>query len=87
MKTLTAEPVSINYCIELSLSQFRLLEAKNDEYNDNPENKDVLIGVWEKEFDIERLDWNGHFGANIFFTGTEKSAAKFVKYLNKYLSK
>lgn len=51
----------INYCIELTNEQFTAIEKKDDLVNDPLYMRLAVLGC-------ENVEYNGHFGANVFFT-------------------
>ena len=67
-----------NWSIPLTWAQWAILEIKY-------ENEERFPQRIYKDFNVEKFDFNGHFGRAVFFQATAADARKFKKYLSKYL--
>lgn len=74
---LVAEIASINYCVEISKELFLKLL-------DNPNNN--IYHALTAINDVDSIEWDGHFGPNIFFRAfSDEAKEAFLKELTKRL--
>lgn len=62
------EILGLDLCVPLTLKQFIALE-KRDEYNNTDENVHLTLdSMLTSLTHAEKIDFNGHFGANVYFS-------------------
>lgn len=89
-----AEVTAVSFSVKLTEPQFLALDKRND-YNNSNDSRFNLISILQDVTNAESIDFDGHFGAAVFFTlGADclddaEVIAKIIKmYANKksYLS-
>jgi hypothetical protein len=59
---------AIQYCIELSSITFTAIVDEDSRRENEGDYDNHLVHELEKIDGVDRVDYNGHFGSNIFFT-------------------
>ena len=74
---------STSYCIEVTVDQFRkIIDRENEQQNDG-DWENGLNNQLEEIEGVEDVDYNGHFGANIFFRMTAEVDERETKFAIK----
>jgi hypothetical protein len=79
------------YCVEVTYEEFVKLTDKEFDYQNNNDFDTTLYNELEKINGVNNVDYNGHFGPNIFYIMEEDYASKetdekIKKIITKWIS-